>query len=188
MLEIGLIGEFKKLLSFFEEKEHINWQFIKEAKDLNQVNGIIMFTENVSFLVDNLIKLDLIRDLKEKIKMGLPIWVMGASFLIFEQGKTYGRCSLELVDLEASKNYYPEKFTKKIYIPALGTEPIQGDFYQTPWIENIGNQLGVMAKNQGKIVMIRQGNILVSVFSPARGENRLLKYFLKMIKENMDEL
>lgn len=184
-MQIGVIATTEETI-FLDKEKQAKWLVINKAADLEKAEGIIFLSENDLVLEGKLVELGLIDVLSEKIQRGAPLWAMGASFLLL--GRKKKNYFFEMLALEGAKTSYPQKFPAEIYVPTLGTEKIKVKFYQTPWIEKVESHVGIMAKYQEKIVMVRQGNILASVFSPYREEKKIFDYFLNMVKENMDNL
>ena len=187
MIQVGIIATSlpDDLLFFQHNSKKIEWIIIKDALDLRQINGIITFTENPLKLTKMLYKLGLTKVLKEKVSEGIPLWAMGASFILFQKENINN--DLALLDITGTKAGYFTGFSAEIYVQALGTKKVRVNFYPTPWIKTIEPHVGVMAMDQDRIVMARQGNILVSVFVPEKGEEALPAYFLEMVSENMNK-
>ena len=187
MIQVGIIAVKppESLVPLLSDKQRVAWRTIETALDLEQVNGIIIFTEKALELEERFNKLKLVKALTEKLLAGTPLWLMGAGFLLLQ--KNNYNSPLALLDVTATKANYPAEFTKGIYIQALDTNKIMVKFYSTPWIAKVDPHVGVMSRDQHKITMVRQGNILVSVFVPGAGDNKLVPYFLAMITENLNK-
>jgi 5'-phosphate synthase pdxT subunit len=76
-----------------------------------------------------------------------------------------------------------DSFEAGLSIPTLGQKPFPGVFIRAPRIESAGKNVEVLAKlDDGTIVAVRQGKILVTSFHPElTTDTRLHRYFLDIV-------
>jgi 5'-phosphate synthase pdxT subunit len=68
-------------------------------------------------------------------------------------------------------------------VPALGGPPLHAVFIRAPVIENVGNGVEILASLDGKPVLVREGNMLVSAFHPElTADDRVHRYFVDMLR------
>lgn len=93
---------------------------------------------------------------------------------------------LGLLDVRVRRNAFGrqrESFTAPLKIEKLGEKPFPAVFIRGPYIERVGDGVNVLAKWQGKAVLVRQGHILAAAFHPEMSDDpRLHGYFLSMLK------
>jgi 5'-phosphate synthase pdxT subunit len=91
---------------------------------------------------------------------------------------------LGLMDIEVVRNAYGrqvDSFETDLQIRGIGGAPFRAVFIRAPYIQAVAPGVTVMAEVEGKVVMARQGNLLVSAFHPElTGDTRVHRYFLDM--------
>jgi 5'-phosphate synthase pdxT subunit len=69
-----------------------------------------------------------------------------------------------------------------LYLDPEVKENFHGIFIRAPWVEDIGPHVQVIARYDGHIVGVRQGNIVGVAFHPELGKDtRLHTYFLEIV-------
>jgi 5'-phosphate synthase pdxT subunit len=59
-------------------------------------------------------------------------------------------------------------------------EPLHAIFIRAPWVEDVGDDVDVLAEVDGHPVAVRQGNVLAVAFHPElTGERRLHRWLLE---------
>jgi pyridoxal 5'-phosphate synthase pdxT subunit len=96
-------------------------------------------------------------------------------------GRTDQRC-LASIDVTTRRNGFGrqvESFSEDIRIPVLGDEPFRAVCIRAPLIEEIGEDVEVLAELDGRPALVSQGAIMVSIFHPELADDaRLHEYFL----------
>jgi 5'-phosphate synthase pdxT subunit len=77
-----------------------------------------------------------------------------------------------------------ESFETDVPVPALGPQPFPAVFIRAPVIEEVGEDVEVLATvAAGQPVAAQQGNLLVSSFHPELTDDpRLHRYFVRMVE------
>ncbi len=93
---------------------------------------------------------------------------------------------LGLMNITVRRNAYGrqrESFEEDIEIKGF-KKPYRAIFIRSPWIEERGEEVEVLAEYQGRPVLARQQNVLVSAFHPElTDDSRIHRLFLEMIKQ-----
>jgi 5'-phosphate synthase pdxT subunit len=79
------------------------------------------------------------------------------------------RNHLGLMDIEARRNAFGRQirsFEADLAVKGLGDEPLRAVFIRAPWIESAGAGVEVLASLDGRPVVARERNLLVSAFHP----------------------
>lgn len=164
-----------------------SWITVKKPGDINRIDGLIIEGSSIQLVQDLLVKNRLINPIKEKAKQGMPLWgIKAGMYLMASKRLDSSMTSLDLMDATATVDSHQERFTVPLHIQAFGQDPVMGIFDQFIYLPQVEPHVGIMAYYREKIVMARQGNLLVSGFSFPREECRPLNYFLQMVKENLD--
>lgn len=96
-----------------------------------------------------------------------------------------GQPVLGLLNVEVARNGFGrqvDSFETAIAVPALGAEPLRTTFIRAPYVVRAGPDVEVLGEHSGKIVFVRQGNILGSSFHPElTDDDRAHQLFLSML-------
>ena len=71
---------------------------------------------------------------------------------------------------------------------AEGAAPMRAVFIRAPWVESVAPEVEVLARvpdgpAAGRIVAVRQGNVLATSFHPeVTGDRRVHEYFVQMVR------
>ena len=77
-----------------------------------------------------------------------------------------------------------DSFLDHAVIPEVSDNPIPLVFIRAPWIESAGKNVDILLRHRDKIVMAREGNMLVTSFHPELTEDLSIhRYFVNMIKK-----
>jgi 5'-phosphate synthase pdxT subunit len=91
---------------------------------------------------------------------------------------------LGLMDISVKRNAYGrqvDSFEADVAIPAIGDPPFRAVFIRAPVIVSLGGAVEALAEHDGRVILARQGNILVSSFHPElTTDERIHRYFLQM--------
>ncbi len=96
-----------------------------------------------------------------------------------------GQRSLGLMDITVRRNAFgrqKDSFEANLDIKHLPGDDYRGVFIRAPWVERVGDDVEVLAKHDGAIVAVRQGDLLATSFHPElTGDPRLHRYFAQEI-------
>jgi len=91
---------------------------------------------------------------------------------------------LGLLDATVLRNAFGrqvDSFEADIEVKEIGPPPIKGVFIRAPYVESVGKSVQTLGEFEGKIVLVRQKNILAAAFHPELTDDlRLHRYFLSM--------
>jgi len=131
----------------------------------------------------------LFEKVREKAANGTPILGTCAGLIILakrgdEQVVRTKQPLLGLMDIGVIRNAFGrqrESFETDLEIPVLGKEPLKAVFIRAPAVEEVWGDVQILAKFQGKIVGVKQGNLIAVAFHPElTPDTRLHEYFLRM--------
>lgn len=92
---------------------------------------------------------------------------------------------LGLMDVAVVRNAYGrqvDSFEADLPGPALGETPLRALFIRAPVVQSVGPGVEVLARWQGRPVLVRQGRCLASTFHPElAGDLRVAQLFLSMV-------
>jgi 5'-phosphate synthase pdxT subunit len=158
---------------------------VKTAEEISKIDALIIPGGESTAIGKLLVKTGIDREIK-KLSHKLPIMGTCAGLVLLSKEIHAGikeQKSLNLMDIKVKRNAFGrqrESFEAEID-SKLGR--IHGVFIRAPVIESAGNEVEVLAKYGGKIVMARQNKILALAFHPElTDDTKVYEYFLKLIK------
>lgn len=160
---------------------------IKKTEELAGIDGLIIPGGESTAIGKLIVKYGFILPIRRLYQKKVPIYGTCAGLILLAKKITEGHQPLlKLMDIEAKRNAFGrqrESFEADLSIPEIGPEPFRGVFIRAPWIESVSRDVAVMAHFDGKIVMTRQGGLLVTAFHPElTGDKRIHHYFIEMVK------
>jgi len=117
---------------------------------------------------------------------GLPIFGTCAGMILLSkriaQSNQY---SLALMDTKVKRNAFGRQvasFEADIPVKGLNGQDLRAVFIRAPYVVETGPEVDVLAEYAGKIVFVRQKNLLASAFHPElTDDTRVHQYFLDMV-------
>jgi pyridoxal 5'-phosphate synthase pdxT subunit len=117
-------------------------------------------------------------------RAGLPIWGTCMGMIILARAiKDREQYSLGLLDIEVTRNAFGAQvhsFEDEVTIAGLDA-PVMGVFIRAPIVSQLGDGVSVIAEYDGKIVGVRQRNVIGTSFHPELNDDRSLhRFFLEI--------
>ncbi len=156
---------------------------VKTLEDLNQVEKLIL-PGGESTTIGRLASIyGLDKAIIKKAKEGLPIFGTCAGMILLAQEiEGYQQVKFDLIDITVERNAFGrqvDSFEAKIKIKGIKGENFRAVFIRAPYIKRAGEEVEILAEFENKIIMARQGKILVSAFHPELTDDlRVHQYFL----------
>ncbi|MCX7923592.1 MAG: pyridoxal 5'-phosphate synthase glutaminase subunit PdxT [Clostridia bacterium] len=162
---------------------------VRTVEELDKVSGLIL-PGGESTTIGKLLKdFEMAEPIKHRVKAGMPVWGTCAGMIlmakkIVDEDNTH----LELMDITVRRNAYGsqlDSFSVSSNIPSVSDDSIPMVFIRAPWVECIGSDVEVLAELDGRIVAVKESNMLATSFHPELSANNAFhKYFVKMIENN----
>lgn len=181
---LAIQGDFEKHIEALHRTGHANLDVreVRTPDELAAVERVIIpggESTTVGLLMQRYGMADALRDAAEA---GMPMWgtCMGMIMLAREVVNR-PQFSLGLLDIAVRRNAFGAQvhsFEDAVPMRNLD-EPVLGVFIRAPVVEALGPDVEILAEYDGKIVAVRQGNILGTSFHPELTEDtRLHEWFL----------
>lgn len=163
---------------------------VRKSSDLEDIKGLVI-PGGESTTMGKLLQ---VNELGEKIKelagKNLPIFGTCAGMIVLSKNiEDSDQYSLDLMDVTVQRNAFGRQvasFETDLEVPALGHDPVRAVFIRAPYIKEVAPNVGILAEYEGKIVFVRQGNMLASAFHPELTEDRRVhQYFLSIVDDQM---
>ncbi|MCR4335488.1 MAG: pyridoxal 5'-phosphate synthase glutaminase subunit PdxT [archaeon] len=178
---LALQGDFAEHIKILESMK-VNAIEVRNNSDLQKCSALII-PGGESTTIGKLLKISgLDREIKKRAKKAMPIYGTCAGAIVLAKKVLNEKefFPLELIDVEIKRNAYGrqlDSFEAEVEIKGIGK--LNGVFIRAPVISKIGKKIEVLAKFEGKPVLVKQGNILIGTFHPETEKNsELHNYFL----------
>jgi pyridoxal 5'-phosphate synthase pdxT subunit len=122
--------------------------------------------------------------LQQAVDKGLAVFGTCAGLVLLSRELAENSIQpLGMMDISVRRNAYGrqvDSFETDVEIPVLGVKPYHAIFIRAPHIEQVGGQAEALAHlDDGTVVAVRQGKLLVSAFHPElTDDTRFHQYFL----------
>ena len=156
---------------------------VKTVEDFKKIDRLII-PGGESTAIGKLTKIyGLDREISKRGREGMPMFGTCAGMILLAN-KVVGneQVGFNLIDIEVERNAFGrqvDSFEVDLNIEDFNGKPFRAVFIRAPYIKKAGKEVKILAEFDGKIVMARQKNILVSSFHPElTNDLRVHKYFL----------
>lgn len=170
---VGVLGLQGDVIEHLEalRRAGLTGMEVKTREDLRHVDALIIPGGESTTVAKLLDRFALREPLIARIRGGMPTWgtCMGMIVLSADIAGMPDQPTLGVLDVTVLRNAFGrqvESAEVPMEIPALGGPPFPGVFIRAPWVERVGEGVEVLARLEGKAVMVRQGNILGTSFHP----------------------
>jgi 5'-phosphate synthase pdxT subunit len=171
---------------------------VRRPDELAAVDGLVL-PGGESTTIDKLLRIfDLYDPLRARIADGLPVYGSCAGMILLADrvlGGTSDQQTLGGLDATVRRNAFGrqvDSFEADLPFAHLDGGPVHAVFIRAPWIEDVGDDVDVLARIPdgypepvaGKIVAVRQGSLLATSFHPEiSGDRRVHEHFVQIVKE-----
>jgi 5'-phosphate synthase pdxT subunit len=161
--------------------------FVRTVADMEGVRALVLpggeSTTQLQFLREE----GLDKAITDFAKSGGPILATCAgAILMAREVRNPPQKSLALADIVVARNAYGRQLASEIREgpSKLNGHPLEMVFIRAPIIEKMGPAVEVLAKSEGKPVLVRQGNMIVATFHPELTSDLTVhEYLLKLARE-----
>ncbi|MGH8899779.1 MAG: pyridoxal 5'-phosphate synthase glutaminase subunit PdxT [Egibacteraceae bacterium] len=177
---------------------------VKRPEELSGLDGIVVPGGESTTIGRLLQRYRLLEPLRALLRAGLPAFgtcagaiLLGRSALTAD-GEPSDQPLLGVMDTVARRNAFGrqvDSFEADLDVSGLDGGPVHAVFIRAPWIEEVSPDVEVLAAVNpvdrdgnpvgARVVLARQGRILVSAFHPElTGDSRLHRLFVEIVHES----
>jgi len=177
----GAFAEHRKIL----QKCGADTFEIRQKKDIIQsFDGIVLPGGESTVMGKLLRELDLMDDIREMIKGGMPVFGTCAGLILLADKISGGsEGHIATMNITARRNAYGRQlgsFNANADFKGIGEIPLV--FIRAPYVEEVHGNAEILCTVDEKIVAVRQDNQLAVAFHPElTDDKRVHEYFLNMI-------
>ncbi|WP_404430115.1 pyridoxal 5'-phosphate synthase glutaminase subunit PdxT [Sutcliffiella horikoshii] len=161
---------------------------VKRAEQLTEIDGLIIPGGESTTMRRLIDKYSFMEPLREFGAGGKPVFGTCAGLiLIANEIVGYDEPHLPFMDAKVERNSFGrqvDSFEAELDIAGIA-EDFVGVFIRAPHIVEVGEDVEVLCKHNGRIVAARQGQFLGCSFHPElTDDHRITQYFVNMVKES----
>ena len=157
---------------------------VRTVEDLEGCDGIVLpggeSTTQLQFLKEE----GLFDAIQKFSRAGGAIFgTCAGAILLAAQVKNPPQESLGLLDMTVLRNGYGRQLASDVFFgpSTLKQEPLEMVFIRGPIIEEVGKEITVLARHEGKPALVEKGNVLAATFHPELTDDTTVhEHFLQM--------
>ena len=166
---------------------------IRRPDELAAVDGLVIPGGESTVMSKLAITFELMEPIRKRISAGMPVYGSCAGMIMLAERILDGRPDQEQfggIDMTVRRNAFGrqvESFEGPVDISDISGGPFDAVFIRAPWVEQVGPEIEVMGRvaagpAAGRIVAVRQGNLLATSFHPElTGDLRVHRFFVEMV-------
>lgn len=161
---------------------------VRTVQQLQEVDGLIIPGGESTTIIKLMQRYGLDEAVRQRAAEGMPIYGTCAGLIVMarEIEEYPQQPRLGLLDVAVARNAFGrqvDSFEVDLPVPRLGEQPLRAVFIRAPYVTRTGEQVEVLAKLDGKVVLVQQANLLGGAFHPELTDDlRLHRYFVEMVR------
>src|SRR3954470_2605264 len=146
---------------------------VRTPADLEGLDGLIIPGGESTTMTLGIAREGLADPLRDLVRSGTPVLGTCAGMIMLD------REHLDLLDVTTRRNAFGRQVASFETDLTIEGEPVRAVFIRAPWIEEVGEDVEVLAEVDGHPVAVRQGNVLAVAFHPElTGDERLHRWLV----------
>jgi 5'-phosphate synthase pdxT subunit len=170
---------------------------VRRPEELAEVDGLIVPGGESTTIAKLADRFGLLQPLREAVRSGLPAYGTCAGMILLADRILDAPADQETIgglDVTVRRNAFGrqvDSFESEIAFDGLDGGPLHAVFIRAPWVEKAGNGVQVLGRvvggpADGKIVAVRQGNLVATSFHPElTGDRRVHALFVDLVRCDM---
>jgi 5'-phosphate synthase pdxT subunit len=167
---------------------------VRRAEELHAVDALVIPGGESTTMSKLAVEFGLIEPLRKRIAGGMPAYGSCAGMILLASEVLDGRPdqqSLAGIDMAVRRNAFGrqvDSFEADVAMDGIDGGPFHAVFIRAPWVESAGDDVQVVGRvtagpAAGRIVAVRQGNLLATAFHPElTGDLRVHRFFVEMAR------
>jgi 5'-phosphate synthase pdxT subunit len=193
---LALQGDVREHLAVLREQgaEAVT---VRRPEELAGVDGVVLPGGESTTIVKLAARFGLLEPLRAAIREGLPAYGSCAGMILLADRILDAPPDQETVgglDVTVRRNAFGrqvDSFESEIAVEGLDGGPMQAVFIRAPWVEQAGKDVEVLGRvvggaADGRIVAVRQGNLVATSFHPElTGDRRVHAMFADIVRRHL---
>jgi 5'-phosphate synthase pdxT subunit len=191
MVKIGVLGlqgaVREHIISL--EQSGATTVVVKRPEQLDEIDGLVIPGGESTTMRRLIDKYEFMQPLIDFAGKGKPMFGTCAGLILLaKQIIGNDEPHIGVMDITVERNAFGrqrESFEAELMITGVA-EDFVGVFIRAPYVVEVGEEVEVLSKHNGRIVAARQGQFLGCAFHPELTEDyRFAQYFVNMVKESL---
>jgi 5'-phosphate synthase pdxT subunit len=169
---------------------------VRRPEELAGVDGLVIPGGESTTIVKLARRFGLLEPLRNAVRSGLPAYGTCAGMILLADRILDAPPDQETIgglDVTVRRNAFGrqvDSFESEIGFDGLDGDPLHAVFIRAPWVEKAGAGVDVLGRivggpADGKIVAVRQGNLVATSFHPElTGDRRVHALFVDMVRSD----
>jgi pyridoxal 5'-phosphate synthase pdxT subunit len=171
---------------------------VRRPEELDRVDGLVIPGGESTTLWRLSVAFDVLEPLRKLIDEGLPAFGSCAGMIMLADrlaDGVAGQLTYGGIDMTVRRNAFGrqvDSFERDITLASAGKggdteDPFRAVFIRAPWVEQTGPGVSILGTEQGtgRIVAVRQGQLLATAFHPELTQDRRIhQLFVDIVKDN----
>ena len=160
---------------------------VRTLADLDRVDALVIPGGESTVIGKLAARYGLLQPLRERARAGLPVFgTCAGMILLAREVEGPPQDLLGVLDVRVRRNAFGRQvasFEAEVDVKGLDGGPVSGAFIRAPWVAEAGPDVDVLAELDGRVVAVRQGNLLATAFHPElSGETRLHRWLVDLAR------
>lgn len=190
MIKIGVLGLQGAVREHVKAFEACGAEVtvVKRPEQLEELDGLVLPGGESTTMRRLIDKYDFMEPLRQFAAQGKPMFGTCAGLILLAKNIVgYDEAHLAVMDMTVERNAFgrqKESFEAELMITGVA-EDFVGVFIRAPYVVEVGEDVEVLSKHDGRIVAARHGQFLACAFHPELTDDyRFAQYFVNMVKES----
>ncbi len=170
---------------------------VRRPEELHRIDGLVIPGGESTTLWRLSMAFDVLEPLRKLITAGLPAFGSCAGMIMLADRLADGVAGQQTyggIDMTVRRNAFGrqvDSFESEIALSGLNQpedSPLHAVFIRAPWVEQVGAGVNVLGTDSGtgRIVAVRQGQLLATAFHPElTPDRRIHQLFVEIVKDNI---
>jgi 5'-phosphate synthase pdxT subunit len=194
---LALQGDVREHLGALAESDALA-RPIRRPEELDAVDALVIPGGESTTMSNLAITFGLLEPIRKRIADGMPVYGSCAGMIMLATTVLDGRPDQESfagIDMTVRRNAFGrqvDSFEADVTIDDIAGDDFHAVFIRAPWVEEVGAEVRVLGRvtsgpAAGRIVAVRQGNLLATAFHPElTGDLRVHRYFVELVRQAED--
>jgi pyridoxal 5'-phosphate synthase pdxT subunit len=159
---------------------------VRRLAEIESADGLVIPGGESTTLWKLATAFDLLDPVRKLIADGMPAFGSCAGLIMLAdrlRDGVKGQQTFGGIDMTARRNAFGrqvDSFEREVLIDGA---PFNAVFIRAPWVESAGTEVTVLGEDNGRIIAVRQGQLLATAFHPElTPDRRIHKLFVAMVK------
>jgi pyridoxal 5'-phosphate synthase pdxT subunit len=158
---------------------------VRTLADLDRVDGLVVPGGESTVIGKLADRYGLLEPLRQRARAGLPVLgTCAGMILLAREVEGPPQHLLGVLDVRVRRNAFGRQvasFEAEVDVKGLDGGPVPAAFIRAPWVADAGPEVEVLAELDGRVVAVRQGNLLATAFHPELcGDTRLHRWLVDL--------